>query len=80
MDINLHNTILPIAEKLKSHVHIPVWLLTLLVPIFITIIISIVNNLESQTVVKTEVKNINVRLTRIENTLDKIIINSNAQK
>jgi hypothetical protein len=56
--------------KDEKHIILPVWALSLLAPIFITLMIALVNNLTSQAVVKEKVSDIEKRLNHIEYLLD----------
>lgn len=67
------------VEKLKSTVNIPVWLVTMLIPLIISLFIFIIDKTEDQVKIQsqtlTEISNIKERIDRIETKLDTHIIN-----
>jgi hypothetical protein len=64
-----------VTEKLKSTVNIPVWLMVMLVPLIVTVLMSIIVNVRGQAFINGQVSTMNERLNRIENKLDAHILN-----
>jgi uncharacterized BrkB/YihY/UPF0761 family membrane protein len=58
------------VEKLKSDITVPLWFMTMILPLIVTIVLSIIVNIRSQSLINGQVFEMNKRLDRIENKID----------